>query len=160
MFVKPVSVFLACSAQGRLQMHSRAPEPLSRNEISCTHCMRTWRSWLSVWKEEFLSNVTQQALLVSPKVSLHRIAGQAFSPPYLSSRRVWYESRLLSDWEVRIPQIWGQFCSIDWVGCAASSFGVGLVATLRCAFSAWEIEDVGRLTELAYDWRPTIFPWK
>lgn len=81
-FVKPVSVFLACSAQGRLKMHRRAPEPLSRNEMSCSHCMRIWHSWLSVWKEEFLSNVAQQALLVSPKVSLRLLAGQAYFPPY------------------------------------------------------------------------------
>lgn len=71
MFVKTVSVFSACSAQGRVKMYSQAAELLCRNEKICSHRTRKWYSWLLVWKEELFSPTLHGRLCSCPWMSAH-----------------------------------------------------------------------------------------
>lgn len=93
----------------------------------------------------FLSDVAQQALLVSPNVSSRLIAEWVFSPANLTGGCVWHKSRLPSNWEARTPQIWGQFCSTEEV--------VPNLTLLWVPWSAWRGASDAEKTKDESVWR-------
>lgn len=145
MFVKPVSVFSACSTQERFRMYSWAPELLGRNEKICIHRTRKWHSWLSVRKEELFSPTLHDRLCSCPQMSAHAsLLSEHF--PHLT----WQAD--VSDMRAGCPQIEKQ----GYPKFGASSLKLirlcclGLVLPLTCAFNGKEVECENGLMELAY----------